>query len=284
MKLLISSTDLTERGKPSQGDLMLQRSATSRGLEARVIDPKKVNYSFLGNGLRVLYESEDVSYTDLVLVRRTRGAELESYQFAKAMEEKGAKVVDPSEALIYPTSKLIPQIERGVKYAPKTFFVNDFSEPNIERVTRELTFPIAVKPQNGTMGKGFAKLSSPRELQVYMQENPCTFLIFQEYLDIVTLKRVLLLGKSLAGSSFLNGTTHYDYSRRFEEIGEEVSQNSSIGILGVDVAKTSNGRYFVLEANRNPNFTRMAEGAEFYANKIIDYLISKRKGKIFGII
>jgi glutathione synthase/RimK-type ligase-like ATP-grasp enzyme len=282
MKLLISSTDLTERGHPSTGDLSLVRAATSKGLESKVVDPTGVTYCFENNGeLRVFYDSEDVSKTDLVLFRRTRGAELESYQFAKAMEETGARVIDPAESLIYPTSKLVTQISRGTKYLPKTFFVNSTQEKEIQRIVEELSFPMAVKPQQGTMGKGFAKISSYSELQSYLQKYRSAFLIVQEYLDIVTLKRILLLGKKWAGSSFLMGTTDYDNSRKFEKIGEEVAQSSPTEILGVDVAKTSNERYFVLEANRNPNFTRMTEGTEFYASKIVDYLISQKKSKGF---
>ncbi len=276
MKLVLSSTKLTDNKRPSKGDSLILKSAERKGLDTIVLDPSMITYHFASGDLRVNYQGRDISDSDIVIIRRTRGAELESYQLATAMESRGKVVVDPSASLIYPVSKFPSQVLRASEYTPKTIFASGLSEQTLEEITTNLTFPMIIKPNDGTKKRGFKVVANEQEVRDYFNENQHSWAIFQEYLDIVTSIRVLTIGGKVAGHSFCYGTKNFTGSYVAEKIAQKVIMNNPAKILGTDVVITRKGDYYVLECNRNPDFTPMETKDNYYADRIVDYLISLR--------
>ncbi|MFA5856819.1 MAG: hypothetical protein WC867_05645 [Candidatus Pacearchaeota archaeon] len=274
MKLLISSSNITEKGIPSLGDSELANMANEMGLVSKLIDPKKVSYSFNDNKLKLFYQGQDISDFDAVLFRRSRGAELESYQLAKTFETQGKVSVDPSISLIYPTTKLIQQLDRIDDYTPKSAFVNGFSHDNMKMILESISFPMFAKPQNSTKGKGTSKINSSSELESYLKSSQDPTIV-QEYLDIITNMRVVTIGKRLIGSTYCGINKLKTGIEKAHEITSEVVKSNPADILGVDIVKTSEDRYYVLECNRNPDFTIPASSMRYYSRNIISYLIER---------
>jgi glutathione synthase/RimK-type ligase-like ATP-grasp enzyme len=274
MKILISSSDITGKGRPSFGDNELANMASEMGLVAKLIDPKKVSYSFNDNKLKLFYEGKDISDYEAVLFRRSRGAELESYELAKTMETLGKVSIDPSSALIYPTTKMIQQLNRTDDYSPKTAFVKGFSHDNMKVILDSLSFPMFAKPQNGTKGRGALKINSSNELEAYLKSNSDPTIV-QEYLDIITNMRVVTIGKRLIGSTYCGINKLKVGIEKAEEIAQEVVKTNPADILGVDIVKTPEDKYYVLECNRNPDITIPASSTRYYTRHIIRYVIER---------
>lgn len=281
MKLILSSSWMATSRCPSSGDKLLLESAQKHGLETRIVDPIKISYEFDGK-VKAYDGSHDISGYDILLVRRTRGAELESYQLARAMEENNAVVVDPAESLIYPTSKLVPQIERLSKgHIPKSIYVQKFSGQMLEDVIlKTLEFPMIIKPQNGTRKQGFSVINNVQEVNDYFSMQDCAA-IFQEYIDIRTSYRVMTIGGKVAGSHYMKSTQEYVGESDAVKIAEGIASVSSAMILGIDVVRTKGWKYYVLEANRNPNFTEInGDYGKRYDDMIIDYCIKLREKQL----
>ena len=281
MKLILSSSGMAARGFSSLGDKLLLKSAQKRGLEIRIVDPIKISYEF-NDKVKAYDGSHDIYGYDILLVRRTRDAELESYQLAKVMEENNAVVVDPAESLIYPTSKLVPQIERFSKgHFPKSVYVQKFSRQMLEDVIlKTLDFPMIIKPQNGTGKKGFSVINNAQEVDDYFRRQDCAA-IFQEYIDIRTSYRVMTIGRKTAGCHYMKSTQEYVGEGDAVKIAEEIASVSSALILGVDIVRDKRWKYYVLEANRNPNFTEInGDFGKRYDEMIIDYCIESRKKQL----
>ncbi len=254
-----------------RSDRFLQQAAYERGVECHLVDPKKLSYEF--SDALFVYEDSQRIEDDFVLIRKTRGAELECYQFARAMEMKGSRVVDRPEALLYATDKLVPQLERmQCGYYPKTMFIkNDSLDTVIERIG----FPMFAKPVNGTRQQGTALLKSVEQLRDYTANNESA--IFQGYLDIESLYRVYTIGGKAVGSMYCASSKNGHVTpRKAMSIAEEIAQVIPYEIVGWDIARIGMDEYKVLEANRNPNILPSNEEYDL-AGKIVDYCLGKHE-------
>lgn len=275
--MLLSSTS-----SDSQSDKLLIETAQKKGLEALKIDPRKISYAFTDK-IKIFIGSSDISHAQIMLVRRTRGAELETYQLAKAMEMRGCSVTDPSEALIYATDKLVPQLQRfTANYHPNTMIANKFDTGTIDNVIETIGFPMFVKPINGTRQKNNSRVENKRQLDAYLYSNP-KGIIFQEYLDIKSLYRVCTIGGKAVARTFCPSSKNYDIpADNAIKIAEYVAGSIAYQIVGWDIARVNQHKHYILEANRNPNILSLEERFNM-SEKIIDYCLHKTStGKSSG--
>ncbi len=150
--------------------------------------------------------------------------------------------------------------------------------------------PFVAKPQNGTRGQGVELVKSESELMDYGKRHNES-LIIQEKIDIQEEYRVFIIGNKSLGTCMKKNksleipasTVAFEYTRdeEIENFALKAASCQHGDIFGVDVARTKEGELFVIECNRNPNFTLFRESSGILVEeKIIDYCIKKATGMI----
>lgn len=98
-------------------------------------------------------------------------------------------------------------------------------------VLENLDFPIVIKPQNGTIRRGFSIAHNKSDIRKYSDSNGKNPIIFQEYIDIVSSMRVLTIGGRPVGSVYCIGTKDFSGLQNAERIAKDVIFNNPSSIL-----------------------------------------------------
>lgn len=287
-KLALTTSHLAKNIDLHETDRLIVKSSREKGLETLLVDPTKVRYDMNNGFLDLEYEDKNLLDYDVLLTRRTRGAERSIYELVKSMEVNGKITVDPAESLVFPLNKYLSQLQRreSVNY-PRTVYLPRFDE-NMEKIADTWEFPFVIKPNEGKEGQGVNIILDKNDLKEYTNQN-LTDVIIQEYIPIKEEYRVLILGEESLGvckkrtdSLIKNATlgSNFEYLRneKIENFALDSVKNHKGDIYGVDVAETRRGELYILECNRSPNFIAFREASGIKVeDKIIEYCSEKFK-------
>lgn len=201
-----------------------------------------------------------------------------------------SKVIDPDyNYFLTPSIDYLRQTESKILY-PKSFVI--FSENALERVIKEMRFPLILKVAEGRQGKGVFKIGSKNELYNKVKEllTRVESLVVREFIPNDGDIRVFTVGYKAIGAmkriptkkgEFRSNISLGGRGEKFDlnkysninDIAEFLSKLTMTEIAGVDIVVNKlTGEAYVLEINPGPQFT----GFEKYtgvnaAKEIIKY-------------
>jgi predicted ATP-grasp superfamily ATP-dependent carboligase len=176
------------------------------------------------------------------------------------------------------------ELKRLAVSAPETVVVNDLSEAF--RVSKEIGFPIVVKPAKGFGGAGIRKVENPEELEEIFKKlhYPQQEMVIQEYIpgiaasvSVISSRNecsALTVNEQLIGLSEFGQTEPFGYcgnivplstSDKISSVCKELAERIALhfelaGSNGVDLAISDDGVPYVVEVN--PRFQGSLECVE----------------------
>lgn len=246
------------------------------GIHAEVVHPTDVSYVCTRQSLRIIdAEGNNLSQIDRVLIRRTRGAVGASLDLIAAFTALGTRTIEKAGCFFNPLSKVGGAIARaGRLSAPDTWVLR--RPGNLKVLQDAISFPLLVKPFQGTGGEGIVRVTGPTELaeQVEMHfeagggtDEP---LLLQRWIDKQNDYRILVVGDRAVATigrepedrdaeawNIAQDAQPVRVEKRpdLEELAVRVAASDGVEMAGVDIIEDGDGRLWILECNRNPNFT-----------------------------
>ena len=282
MKIAILSSNFkgfTEEIELGYETRKIRTEINKMGGRLLLLDPEKLTYGIINNKAFAKFvtlsgEVVDVNNVDVLFIRRTRGMIEEIMDFAEFAERSNPKLVvcDPLVSFGRPTSKVESILRRVAKFPqPDTQVISTASG-----AINTTNFPVIAKPTHGASGKGVSKCNNLVELTDYLDnvDKSSSYsgygTLVQQALDIDYEFRVMVVdGKGLGcvSKGFIPenpDVRNISQGSEFEEyfgpnkediinLAENLSTNLEQDISGVDIIQ-SDGKLFVIECNRNPQF------------------------------
>jgi len=213
---------------------------------------------------------------DLVMIREYSGQFLDlAFVIAKYFQAHKKPFFNENYLIYRPISKIAQAVrfyEQGVDF-PATYY--SLSGETLIEKAKSLGFPMILKDRLGMHGSSNYLVNSETEALDIVRQNSHIKFIAQEYLPNDHDYRVLVMGghqpvqikRTAAGGSHLNNTSQGGKGELVDELpkkilseSRELAQAFSIDVGGVDVVqRKTDGRYFFLEINNQP---QLATGAE----------------------
>jgi glutathione synthase/RimK-type ligase-like ATP-grasp enzyme len=177
---------------------------------------------------------------------------------------------------------------------------------NIHRIIEELGFPCVLKKPDSAFSKGVVKISSEEELRAKIADfsGDSELLIAQEFLPTTFDWRIGILDqKPLYACRYFMAPGHWQIVKqerdgrgrygKTETLPVELAPRKAVklalkaanligdGLYGVDV-KESNGNFYIIEVNDNPNVDADSEDAilkEDLYNRIMEVFVRRMEQK-----
>ncbi len=262
-----------------------------RGITAEFIDPSDVSYLVKDGDLSIRYAGEPLHDIDLLYMRRTRFDVEASRDLVAAMDARGVRTVERKGVFFNPLSKfysLLSFVGADIDTVdiPSTAVIRQAGEA--APIAGAIGYPLIVKPLAGREGEGVQKIDDRESLAeaVASQEFP---VLIQEYLDIETEYRVLVVGGEALGTVAKRGgegvTRNFAQGAEFEPVDRPVLEDAAVDIAsrmgievaGVDIVETADGGYHEIECNRCPQFKGFAAAHPDIdvPARIVDYLVEQ---------
>jgi hypothetical protein len=168
----------------------------------------------------------------------------------------------------------IKRFNRGVGSTTFLAFSKSAAMDLVKRLGDSGQFPLVGKPIAGKGGKGVTRLDNPDDLLKYVKnfygrKQRATLLLqpFEEFINefrvMVFFGRSLGIARKIAadGSVAANVTRGGTFVKadRSDIVDYALKNSDSIGILGVDVGETAQGKFRIIEANRAPKWQAFDE-------------------------
>lgn len=252
------------------------------------INPLEVFFTIKKNKLSLFAGGEKINKIDFALIRRIRGEEERVYEIARFLEKGGAKVLDKPELLLN-LSKFDPILDRYRKFnIPATYCCSSLNSLKKFLARNKIVFPIIIKPYRGYHGEGIIKVNSETDLirfaRLFFKKNKEN-LFFQEYIDIKHEYRVLVVGSKSLGvvekiskegmiaKNYALGAEFVQVRKpRVAKLVEKLCRELKRNFSGVDIIEDKNGKLYVLECNRSPQFIGFMKATGInIAEKIINH-------------
>jgi len=253
----------------------LYDAASQRFETVILIDPQNVLYFFERGAKRprVLYQGQDISGLNTLLIRSTGGREASSAMLAHALAFCGCNIVDPLERFsVGYASKLLTTISRFEQGVGSNTYIA-FGVQNAEQLLRQLPIseenPILFKPAAGKKGEGVATFTNlDRALSFICQPDQDSSkseipFLFQTLEHFVSEYRAMVMNGHILGivqkiraegavaANAAQGGMFIKVEAPLVEsfVRQHVSHQ---GLLGVDVAIDDEGALHIIETNRAP--------------------------------
>lgn len=221
---------------------------------------------------------------DALFIRDTTFINNYTYSFSRRAFREGLVVIDDPQSIVRCTNKvyLAELLGRHKIPIPKTIVAH---KDNIECLGEQLGFPLVLKKPDSAFSKGVVKVSTPAELDQQLEEllEDSDLVVAQEFLPTTFDWRIGILdGQPLYVCKYYMAEGHWqiinhanqgdDRYGRFETLPIEVAPRKALqtalkaanligdGLYGVDV-KESQGKFYVIEVNDNPNIDAGFEDA-----------------------
>lgn len=243
--------------------------------EVVLIHPWHVSYRFLRADVtpQVIMRERDIGSLSCLVVRGTGGHEHSISVLVRALRRCGCFVLDPESRFSGEiASKLLTTIDRHEKSAgTDSYYAFSATEAlsMLEELSASGSFPLLCKPIRGKQGRGVVVLRTHDEANTLVHEffNDAeaqdTPLFLQSYMEFLAEYRVMLVGSHVIGVAQKRrheGQVAANAARGGvftavdapDVIDFTVSNVDQEGILGVDIARDSENRLHVIEANRAP--------------------------------
>lgn len=252
------------------------------------INPLEVFFTIKRNKLSLFVGGKKINKIDFALIRRIRGAEEKVYEIARFLEKGGAKVMDKPELLLN-LSKFDPILDRYKKFnIPLTYCCSSFDSLKKFLARNKIIFPVIIKPYKGYHGEGIVKADSKVDLikfaRLFFKKNKDN-LFFQEYINIKYEYRVFVVGSKSLGvvekipkegviaRNYALGAEFVQVRKpRVAKLAEKLCRELKRNFSGVDIIEDRNGKLYILECNRSPQFIGFMKATGInVAEKIINY-------------
>ncbi len=240
---------------------------------------------FMRNGVDLF---DSFNGDEKFIIRRSRGNFEKLVAFVEILKKRGYVFTDSFQSISTNLNKeiFLATIESKIFPHPSHSIIVQMGEKlsNIK-----LEFPLISKPVTGRHGEGIVIHENLESLEMELksaQEN----LIIQKYLDIESEYRIFVVGNVALGvvkkkvapgkkiANYAAGSSFHsvDLAKKYLDEAVNLCKIQEIDIGGVDVVKTKEGKYFILEINRCPEFKAFSQATEVNVSKnIIDFIIQK---------
>lgn len=213
---------------------------------------------------------------DALFIRETTAVNHHTYRFARRAASEGMVVIDDPLSIVRCTNKvyLAELLTRHKVSIPKTMVVH---RDNASELAAELGLPCVIKRPDSSFSLGVVKARTESELNEQLAEffTQSELVVAQEYLSTDFDWRIGILDqRPLYACKYYMAPGHWQIIQqerdgrgrygRSETLPVELAPRKAVqlalkaanlignGLYGVDV-KESNGQFFVIEVNDNPN-------------------------------
>lgn len=282
MKIAIVGSPESEETK------LLIGAAEKRGHEAKSVEMGDLVFE-AGQEKLITYQNEDIAEQfDLAIFRGINKHPDENLLLAAYLKERGVRVADERLAnkryLKTKLSTAFKFAQTGILY-PKTYFVA--GKKTQEVVLGKIKYPIIVKEVWGMHSESVFRFKIKDEAVEFFKNNKGEYII-QEDLEENDYFRVFVIKDKVIGAlhrvksrpltskevkAGVKSTPHQP-DKELTRVALEGSKISGNEICGLDIIKYK-GKYWVIEANRSPQFKALSEKTGIdVADKIIEYFES----------
>lgn len=217
-----------------------------------------------------------IAQFDGLFIRDTTYIENHTYRFARKAEGEGLVVMDDPQSILRCTNKvyLAELMARHGVAIPRTIVAH---EDNAHEIGKVLGFPVVLKRPDSAFSQGVIKVKDQGELELQLEKflEDSDLVVAQEFLPTTFDWRIGVLDQQplYACKYFMarghwqiinhndNGNDHYgnyetvpvDWApRKAVQLAVKAAGLIGDGLYGVDV-KESNGKFYIIEVNDNPN-------------------------------
>lgn len=213
---------------------------------------------------------------DALFIRETTAVNHHTYRFARRAASEGLVVIDDPASIVKCTNKvyLAELLARYKVPTPKTLVMH---RDNLDQIPSQLGFPCVLKKPDSSFSQGVVKVENVEELEARLHEflEQSELVIAQEFLPTTFDWRIGVLDRQpLYAAKYFMAPDHWQIIRqdrsgpqrygKSETLPVELAPKKAVraalraanligdGLYGVDV-KQSNGHFYVIEVNDNPN-------------------------------
>ncbi len=213
---------------------------------------------------------------DALFIRDTTFINSYTYRFSRRAFREGLIVIDDPQSIVRCTNKvyLAELLARHKILMPRTIVAH---RENAEQLATELGFPLILKKPDSAFSQGVVKVDDAASLHVKMKEllEDSDLVVAQEFLPTTFDWRIGVLDRQpLFACKYYMANGHWQIINhaegarhrfgRCKTIPVEAAPRRAVrlalkaanligdGLYGVDV-KESNGQFYVIEINDNPN-------------------------------
>jgi glutathione synthase/RimK-type ligase-like ATP-grasp enzyme len=221
---------------------------------------------------------------DGLFIRQTTFVNHYTYRFARRAASEGLVVIDDPVSIARCTNKvyLAELAARHQLPTPKTLVVH---RENADQLTRELGFPCVLKKPDSSFSRGVVKVDDEAELKTRLKEffSESELLVAQQFLPTTFDWRIGILDQRvLYACQYYMAPGHWQIIQqarqgrgrygKLKTVPVELAPRKAVqmalkaanligdGLYGVDV-KESDGRFYIIEVNDNPNLEAGCEDA-----------------------
>ena len=258
--------------EPPSNEKALQKfvkAATAEGLSAEIIT--RDDYGRLAE-------------FDALFIRDTTFVNQYTYRFSRRAAGEGLVVIDDPQSILRCTNKvyLAELLARHKVATPKSIVVH---RGNADQVGDQLGFPCVLKRPDSAFSRGVVNVSDPAELRSHLDDffDESDLVLAQEFLPTTFDWRIGIIDhRPLYACKYFMAHGHWQVVQRertgrvrygkLETIPVELAPHKAVklalkatdligdGLYGVDV-KESDGKFYIIEVNDNPNIDAGCEDA-----------------------
>ncbi|MCA9212120.1 MAG: RimK family protein [Planctomycetales bacterium] len=246
---------------------------------------------------------------DALFIRDTTFVDQYTYRFSQRAASEGLVVIDDPQSIVRCTNKvyLAELLARHKVLTPKTLVVH---RDNVQDLAETLGFPCVLKKPDSSFSQGVVKVKDEQELQARLAEffADSDLVVAQEFLPTTFDWRIGIIDRQpLYACKYYMAQGHWQIIRqdrvgrgrygKSETLPVETAPRRAVqlalkaanligdGLYGVDI-KESNGKFYVIEVNDNPNIDSKYEDAvlkdELY-RRIMDVFLKRVERRKAGL-
>ncbi|MCR9294943.1 MAG: RimK family protein [bacterium] len=213
---------------------------------------------------------------DALFIRETTAVNHHTFRLARRADASGMVVIDDPTSILRCTNKvfLAELLFRNGVPTPTTTVIH---RGNQEQIVEQMTYPCVLKRPDSAFSQGVAKAENRKQFEVLLYKffEDSDLVLVQEYMKTDFDWRIGLLdGEALFACKYHMARGHWQIAKhdeqtkptfgKFETLPIELAPRKCVkvakqaaalignGLYGVDV-KESEGNFFVIEVNDNPN-------------------------------
>ncbi len=259
-----------------------------------LIDPIHVVYDYSKRAKipGITYNGIQLNNLSTLIVRSTTGCEKPVCLLARTLHYCGCDLVDPVKRFNgLSAGKMFDPLKAFTKsIMPETSIVfNETTAKNlVEKINRDNGFPVVAKPEQGSKGEKVCLLKNKTEAYKYIDDYfiskfSDSALFFQEYINVKDEFRAVIIGGKLIGIvKKMNIKGKISRNAAQGGVFIKIKDNDAVrfilknvsprGIIGVDAVRDNQGKLFILESNRSPQWKSFEKATNInVAEKIIEF-------------
>jgi glutathione synthase/RimK-type ligase-like ATP-grasp enzyme len=213
---------------------------------------------------------------DALFIRETTAVNHYTYRFARRAANEGLVVMDDPESIVKCTNKvyLAELLSRHKVATPRTVVAH---RENVHEIGEKLGFPVVLKKPDSAFSHGVVKVETPEELQIQVEKflSASELIVAQEFVPTTFDWRIGIIDqRPIFACKYYMADHHWQIIRqdrtgdsrygKAETLPVELAPRAAVrtalkaanligdGFYGVDV-KQSEGKFYVIEVNDNPN-------------------------------